>query len=79
MSEFDEKGVSNNPIYRLISNGLDAIPCFKNSSLRAKIHGAYHGYVFIRKAMRGNFEGAAAERRRAREQFNKIRERSRSK
>ena len=73
MSEFEEKGVSNNRFFRLISNILDSIPFFKDSSLRANIHGIYHDYVAIQKEIRGNYEGAEAERKRAQEQYNKAR------
>ena len=76
MSEFDEKGVSNNGFFRAISNGLDKIPFFKDSSLRANIHGMYHDYVADQKEKRGNHEGAAAERRRAQEQYSKARKSS---
>ena len=76
MSEYDEKGVSNNSFFRFISDGLDLIPFFKDSGIRANIHGAYHDYVADQKEKRGNYEGAAAERRRAQEQYNKARKRS---
>ena len=71
MSEFDEKGVSNNKFFRGISDFLDSIPGFKESSLRANIHGIYHDYVGNQKEKRGNLEGAAAERKRAQEQYEK--------
>ena len=77
MSEYDEKGVSNNKFFRGISNVLDKIPGFRDSSLRANIHGKYHDYVANIKERRGNHEGAEAERRRAQEQYNKARECSR--
>ena len=41
MSEWQEKGVSNNGFFRAISNTLDCIPFFKDSSVRAGIHGHY--------------------------------------
>lgn len=49
MSELDEKGVSNNSFFRGISNALDCIPGFKDSSLRANIHGMYHDHVANQK------------------------------
>ena len=73
MSEFDEEGVSNNGFFRSISNALDSIPGFKDSSLRAEIHGVYHDYVGWRKEMNGNHIGAEAERRRAQEQYERAR------
>ena len=76
MSELDEKGVSNNKGFRAISNALDKIPGFKDSSLRANIHGMYHDYVANKKEKHGNKEGAEAERRRAREQYDKARKKS---
>ena len=71
MSEFDEKGVSNNKFFRGISDILDSIPGFKESSIRANIHGIYHDYVGNQKEKRGNLEGAAAERKRAQQQYEK--------
>ena len=71
MSEFDEKGVSNNRFFRGISDILDSIPGFKDSSLRANIHGIYHDFVGNQKEKRGNHEGAEAERKRAQEQYEK--------
>ena len=71
MSEFDEKGVSNNKFFRGISDFLDSIPGFRESSFRANIHGIYHDYVGNQKEKRGNHEGAAAERKRAQEQYEK--------
>ena len=71
MSELDEKGVSNNQFFRAISNVLDSIPGFKDSSLRANIHGVYHDIVAEQKEKHGNPEGAAAERKRAQEQYEK--------
>ncbi len=76
MSEYDEKGVSNNKFFRGISNALDKIPGFKDSSLRANIHGKYHEHVANQKEKRGNHEGAEAERRRAKEQYDKARKSS---
>ena len=76
MSELNEKAVSNNSFFRGISNILDAIPGFKDSSLRANIHGKYHDYVANKKEKHGNKEGAEAERRRAREQYDKARKKS---
>ena len=61
----NEKGVSNNKIYRGISDGLDKIPGFKDSALRADIHAVYHDHVANKKEKAGNHEGAAAERNRA--------------
>ena len=42
MSELQEKGVSNNGFFRKISDGLDSIPGFKDSPIRANLHGYYH-------------------------------------
>ena len=72
MSELDEKGVSNNSFYRGISNILDKIPGFKDSSIRAYIHGLYHDHVANQKEKHGNYEGAAAERKRAQEQYSRV-------
>ena len=71
MSELDEKNVSNNPFFRWISDRLDSLPGFKDSSFRAYIHGVYHEQVAYLKENHGNHEGADAERKRAQEQFNK--------
>ena len=73
MSELDEKGVSNNSFFRGISNALDYIPGFKHSSLTANIHGMFHDHVANQKEKHGNHEGAAAERKRAQEQYDKAR------
>ena len=69
MSELQERGVSNNAFFRQISNGLDAIPFFKQSRLRAKIHCKYHAFVGIGKLLAGNPEGAGAEFKRAGQQY----------
>ena len=74
--ELQEKGVSNNSFYRGISNVLDAVPGFKDSALRAKIHEKYHRYVGDKKMKAGNKEGAEAEYKRADEQRQKALERS---
>ena len=71
MSELQERGVSNNGFFRQISNGLDAIPFFKDSPVRAVIHGDYHTLVGIAKMCVGNGEGAKAEFERAGEQYTK--------
>ena len=71
MSELDEKGVSNNSFFRGISNFLDCIPGFKESQIRANIHGFYHDRVADLKEKHGNYEGAEAERKRAKEQYEK--------
>ena len=71
MSELNEKGVSNNRFFRKISNALDKIPGFKDSRTRAIIHGMYHEHVANNKEKHGNHEGAEAERRRAKEQYDK--------
>lgn len=71
MSEWQEKGVSNNGFFRAISNTLDCIPFFKDSSIRAEIHGHYHTIVGIGKFLAGNGEGAAAELGRAGQQYTK--------
>ena len=71
MSELDEKGVSNNPFFRGISNILDGIPGFKDSKIRANIHGMYHQTVGYLKEKHGNLEGAEAERKRAQVQYEK--------
>ena len=55
MSELDEKGVSNNSFYRGISNILDKIPGYKDSSIRAYIHGLYHEHVANQKEKNGNY------------------------
>ncbi len=74
MSEDQEKGVSNNKFFRGISNFLDdVIPGFKDSSVRAEIHGIYHQMVAQKKYKAGNIEGAEAEMRRAEEQFERAR------
>ena len=70
-NENQEKGVSNNQFYRGISNGLDAIPGFKDSATRAKIHENYHRHVGDQKMKAGNREGAEAEYRRAEQQRQK--------
>ena len=73
MSEFQETGVSNNPFFREISNRLDDIPGFKDSSFRANLHGDYHMFMGNLKSSVGNREGASAEFNRAREQYEKAR------
>ena len=73
MSELQERGVSNNPFFRGISNMLDSIPGFKDSRLRAGIHGDYHTTVGIIKFFAGNKEGANAEFNRARTQYERAR------
>ena len=57
MSELDEKHVSNNPFFRWISDRLDEIPGFKDSSVRAHIHGMYHEQMSKMKEKHGNHEG----------------------
>lgn len=74
--EYKEKGVSNNSSDRKISNALDSIPGFKNSSTRAYIHEKYHEHVANKKEACGNHEGAAKERARAAEQREKRRQNS---
>ena len=74
MNELDEKGVSNNSFYRGISNILDKIPGFKDSSIRAYIHGLYHDHVANQKEKHGNYEVAATERKRAQEQYARVSE-----
>ena len=71
MSELQERGVSNNGFFRTISNGFDSIPGFKDSSIRANLHGHYHCAVGILKSLVGNGEGAKAEFNRAGEQYRK--------
>ena len=73
MNELQEKEVSNNGFFRGISNVLDCIPGFLDSPIRAKIHGDYHTLVGCLKFCAGNGEGAAAEMRRAGEQYEKMR------
>ncbi len=43
--ELQEKGVSNNQMFRKLSNLLDSIPGFKDSNLRNNIHGLYHSWI----------------------------------
>ena len=71
MSELQEKGVSNNEFFRIISNAFDSIPGFKDSPIRANIHGLYHDAVGTLKSFAGNEEGAQAEFSRAQEQYYK--------
>lgn len=75
-NEAQEKGVSNNGFFRKISNGLDAIPGFKDSATRAWVHGKYHDHVGNQKEKAGNKEGAEAERKRAQEQYQRARAKS---
>ncbi len=71
MNELHEKRVSSNKFFRKISNKLDKIPLFKQSSLRAKIHSRYHAIVGIGKLCVGNPKGAGAEFKRAGQQYIK--------
>jgi len=71
MSELLEKGVSNNQFFRNISNRLDSVPGFKDSRQRAKLHGDYHLGMSLLKFCCFNFEGAAAEFKRAGVQYYK--------
>ena len=69
--ELQEKGVSNNKMFRKISDLLDSIPGFKYSSIRYNIHGLYHNWIGNLKEKIGNLEGAKSERERAQIQFNR--------
>jgi hypothetical protein len=71
-SQLDEKGVSNDPMFRKISDFLDRRFLSPDSSVRAAIHGAYHIKVGLQKLAHGNLEGSKAECRRAMEQFRKV-------
>ena len=70
--ELQEKGVSNNQMFRNLSNLLDSIPGFKDSNLRNYIHGLYHSWIGNLKENNGNLEGAKAERERAQFQYNRV-------
>eukprot|EP00347_Sterkiella_histriomuscorum_P010715 403375200 len=71
-----ESGVSNNGFFRGVSNTLDAVPAFKDSGTRAYIHGKYHDRVADQKEAAGNHAGAAAERNRAQQQYQRAAEKS---
>ena len=70
MSELQERGVSNNPFFREISNSLDAMGF--GGSARAFTHAVYHSGVGVLKFACGNFEGAGAEFGRAGQQFARV-------
>ena len=70
-NEIQEKEVSNNKMFRNISNLLNSIPYFKDSSLRYSIHGLYHNWIGYQKEKAGNLIGAKNERERANFQFNR--------
>ena len=69
MNGLNEKGVSNDPYFRNISNNFDNIPGFKNSRARARLHGDYHMGVGILKLCCFNFQGAFSEFNRAGQQY----------
>ena len=68
-----EKGVSNRPGFRAVSDRLDATVFpggYRNESgTRAVLHGVYHEGVAIQKKMAGNDRGYDAERDRAKQQW----------
>jgi hypothetical protein len=71
-SRLDEKGISNDPMYRKISDYLDGHFFGQDSSARAAVHGVYHVKVGLQKLVHGNYEGSKAEYRRAMWQFAKV-------
>lgn len=75
MSEFNEKGVSNNKEIRGFSDKLDSTMGWEGdrkyqSGARGFVHGVYHGGVGVIKYCIGNWEGGSAEMGRAGEQFS---------
>jgi hypothetical protein len=68
-----EKGVSNNPDHRKISDKLDEKYFNRHPVQRAFVHGVYHGATSVAKAAVGNKEGAKAEWNRAKQQFSRVR------
>lgn len=75
--ELQEKGVSNSKAFRRLSDRLDnafwPAGYKEESKSRAAVHGLYHGGVGALKKMVGNQEGANAEFKRSKEQFDKLR------
>ncbi len=53
---------------------MNKIPGYKDSSIRAYIHGLYHDHVANQKEKHGNYEVAATERKRAQEQYARVSE-----
>ena len=66
-----EKGVSNHPGHRQISNWCDDHFLNDHQEIRCAIHGIYHDIVGAAKLLIGNTEGANAEWKRAGDQFSK--------
>lgn len=70
MSEFNEKGVSNNKTFRGVSDRLDSFMQWEGerkaqSGFRGAIHGVYHSAVGVGKLAFFNVQGSMAEFRRA--------------
>ena len=72
----DQKGISNKPSHRSISDTLDKVMGWEGgyketSKPRAIIHTIYHDAVGYYKSLHGNKEGAAAEHQRAKDIWDK--------